>query len=243
MTREVKAPPLHWLDLRICLAFMVLTSVVSLMLSTETALLTLFALECLWLLLFGLKRQVISYLVWYFALWGGLYVLRDIPVLGSTSLPLVIVYARRIMLPVMAARPLLASGSGRLVASMNRMGLPRAATLSLAILFRFMPTIAQEYAHIRDAQKFRGIGDSFWSVVRHPLRTMECTLIPMLIRTSKTADELSASAAVRGMKLEGESSSWHKVAIGAADWSVLIPMVLLPVAILLLDHGAKGVTG
>ncbi|MFV0362448.1 MAG: energy-coupling factor transporter transmembrane component T [Suipraeoptans sp.] len=222
MTPGARKPPLAGLDLRVCLFLMVLTSVMTLLLRTETALLCMLVLLIIWLGLFGLKRQLISHLIWYFILWGGLYLLSDIPTLGSTALPLVTVYVRRLMLPVMAARPLLAASNGRLVASLNRMKLPKAATLSLAVLFRFMPTISEEYRHIRDAQKFRGIGVSLWSSLCHPFRLLEYTLIPMLIRTSKTADELSASAAVRGMRLKGEVSSYHLIRMKTSDWAAII---------------------
>ena len=39
----------------------------------------------------------------------------------------------------------------------------------------------------------------------------------MLIRTSKVADELSASVQVRGMKLGGAYSSYRKAEIGGRD--------------------------
>lgn len=148
---------------------MVLTSIVSLLLYSEAALLTLFVVLSLWLQLLGFKKQIISHILWYFSLWGGLYLLRDIPILGATALPLVTVYVRRIMLPVMAALPVLTASIGQLVASLNRMRLPKAATLSLAILFRFLPTIAEEYSYIRDAQKFWGIRDSFLSIYAYSL--------------------------------------------------------------------------
>lgn len=233
--------PLSWLDLRVCLGLMVCTSIVALTLQSEPALLVLFLILCVWLCLFGLPKQMLTYLIWYFALWGGLYFLRDTPFLGSTSLPLVTVYVRRLMLPVMAARPLLSASNGRLVASLNRLRLPKAASLSLSVLFRFLPTISEEYSHIRDAQKFRDIGVTFWSALCHPLQMAEYTMIPMLIRTSKTADELSASAAVRGMRLKGKVSSYHKVEMRWRDWLVAgIGVVLLAAVFILERLGIRG---
>lgn len=194
---------------------------------------------CTWLVLFGYIKQMLSYAAWYFAMWGALYLLKDIRFLGV--LPLMTVYVRRMLLPVMAARPLLAASSGQLMASLNRMKLPKAATLSLAVLFRFMPTISEEYTHIRNAQKFRGIGVSVLSVIFHPFSTLEYTLIPMLIRTSKTADELSASAAVRGMRLKGESSSYHLVQMRTLDWCVLLLGTFLLLGVAYIDRIAGGV--
>lgn len=228
--------PLAWLDLRVCLVLMVCISFVALMLQSEQALLLLFLMLCVWLCLFGLPKQMITYLIWYFVLWGGLYVLRDIPVLGSTSLPLVTVYVRRLMLPVMAARPLLAASNGRLIASLNRLHFPKAASLSLSVLLRFLPTISEEYRHIRSAQKFRGIGVTFWSALLHPLKTAEYTMIPMLIRTGKTADELSASAAVRGMRLKGKVSSYYEIKMHWGEWLVAGISIVLLATVFVLDR-------
>ena len=231
-----KKAPLSWLDLRICLVLMIFISIVALMLQSEQALLILFLLLCVWLCLFGLPKQMVTCLIWYFVLWGSLYVLRDIPVLGTTSLPLVTVYVRRLMLPVMAARPLQAASNGRLIASLNRLHFPKAASLSLSVLFRFLPTISEEYRHIKSSQKFRGIGVTFWSTLLHPLEIVEYTMIPMLIRTSKTADELSASAAVRGMRLKGKVSSYYKIKTCWGDWFILGVGIILVVTVFLFDR-------
>lgn len=228
------------LDIRIRLLLMVLVSVISLLLHTEIALALAFVSLCIWMWLFGLKRQVLSHVIWYFALWGGLYLIRDIPILGSTSLPLVTVYIRRIMLPVMAARVVAAAPSGQLIATLDRMKIPKAVTLSLAILFRFLPTIREEYSHIRDGQKFRGIATSFMEGICHPFSTLEYTLIPLLIRTSKIADELSASASVRGVKLKGQSSSWHDIQLGRWDWCIGCVGSLILVGSLFIDQFVGG---
>lgn len=232
--------PSKQLDLRICLLLTILVSIASIMLKSEFSLLLTFVLMCIWSLLNGLRYRIISNIIWYLVLWAALFLLRDIPILGQTALPLITVYVRRIMLPVMAARPLLSNANGRLVATLNRMKLPRIATLSLAILFRFLPTIKTEYSHIRDSQKFRGIGTSALAVICHPLTTIEYTLIPILIRTSKTADELSASAAVRGMRLEGACSSYHIIKLRAADYAVMLLCVAALIGIVVYDRIGMG---
>ena len=236
MQAEKQKAPFSKVDLRVCLGLMICTSIVALLLRSELALLALFLALCIWLCLFGLPKEMISHCIWYFVLWGGLYVFRDVPVLGSTALPLVTVYIRRLMLPIMAARPLMVASNSRLVASLNRLRFPRAASLSLSVLFRFLPTISEEYSHIRNAQKFRDIGVTFWSAFYHPLQMIEYTMIPMLIRTSKTADELSASAAVRGMRLKGEISSYHKIQMCVGDWATVGVAVVLLSAIFVCDR-------
>ena len=135
----------------------------------------------------------------------------------------------------MAAAPVIQAPTGCLIAALNKMKIPRAATLSLTVMFRFMPTLSEEYRHIRESQKIRGIGASLTGVLRHPLKTAECILVPMLIRTSKTADELSASVQVRGMKLGGAYSSYRKADIDARDTVLMIFGTIAVLLIFLAD--------
>ena len=43
------------------------------------------------------------------------------------------------------------------MAAMNRMHAPQGLSISLAVMMRFFPTLAEEYRSIRDAMKMRGI--------------------------------------------------------------------------------------
>ena len=159
--------------------------------------------------------------------------MKNTDMLGN--LPLLTVYIRRLMLPVMAAAPVINAPTGCLIAALNKMKIPRAATLSLTVMFRFMPTLSAEYRNIRESQKIRGIGASFFTVLRHPIQTAECILVPMLIRTSKTADELSASVQVRGMKLGGAYSSYRKSVIDVRDMVLMVSGTLTIALIYLTD--------
>lgn len=236
MMRQEKYP-FDFVDIRIRLILLVIVSVTALALKSELAMLVCLGYMWVWLSMFGCFRKAVSYTLAYIILWGILYVLKDVRYLGN--LPLLTVYIRRLLLPVMAAAPIMTAPTGRLIASLNRMKLPKAATLSLAVLFRFMPTLSQEYRSIRDAQKFRGIGSSFWETIKHPFLTIEYILIPMMIRTSKVADELSASAQVRGMKLEGECSSFYEVKLKPMDWCVLLVGMLLILLLPIFDYFVK----
>ena len=48
----------------------------------------------------------------------------------------------------------------------------------------------------------RGISDTVWKRVSHPLATIEYILIPLLMRCLKVTDELAASGTTRGLELE-----------------------------------------
>ena len=207
-------------DVRVRILVMILVSVSALMLKTETALLMSLAFMWIWLLPFGCFGKALRCTIAYGILYVLMLMMKNTDRFGN--LPLLTVYIRRLMLPVMAVAPIIKAPTGSLIAALNKMKIPRAATLSLTVLFRFMPTLAEEYRHIRESQKIRGIGASAAGILCHPFLTAECILVPMLIRASKVADELSASVQVRGMKLGGAYSSYRKAEIGGMDIVMMI---------------------
>lgn len=216
-------------DVRVRILVMILVSLSALILKTETALLMCLAFIWIWLIPFGCIGKALRCTAAYGILYVLMLMMKNTGMFGN--LPLLTVYIRRLMLPVMAAAPIIKAPAGLLIAALNRMKIPRAATLSLTVLFRFMPTLADEYRHIRESQKIRGIGVSAVNVLCQPFLTAECILVPMLIRTSKVADELSASVQVRGMKLGGAYSSYRKAEAGGRD---IVLMILGTAAVALI---------
>lgn len=86
---------------------------------------------------------------------------------------------------------------GEVLAALSQARLPRAAVLAVAVTFRFIPTLMQEYGHIRDALALR---DSRGWLAQGPLRRVERLLLPLLVRSARLADELAISALTRGIE-------------------------------------------
>ncbi|MBR0486059.1 MAG: energy-coupling factor transporter transmembrane protein EcfT [Oscillospiraceae bacterium] len=221
--------PFDEVDVRTRLLVMILVSFAALMLKTEIALLLCLVFMWIWLIPFGCFRKLLQCTTAYGILFGLLFLMKNSEHLGN--LPLLTVYIRRLLLPVMAAAPVIHAPTGSLIAALNKLKIPRAATLSLTVMFRFMPTLAEEYLRIRESQKIREI-----SIFRHPVKTAECILVPMLIRTSKVADELSASVQVRGMKLGGAYSSYRKSEFNARDRRLMMLGTITVLLIFLTDY-------
>ena len=87
-----------------------------------------------------------------------------------------------------------------LMVALQRMRLPQAVTIPLVVMFRYIPTLRIEYRQIRSTMDIRGISDTLWKRVSHPLATIEYILIPLLMRCLKVTDELAASGTTRGFR-------------------------------------------
>ncbi len=81
------------------------------------------------------------------------------------------------------------------IASMERMHLTPKLIIPLAVLFRFFPTVMEEYHHIGDAMKMRGIRIGG----RRTSKMLEYRFIPMMICSVKIGEELSAASLTRGL--------------------------------------------
>ena len=59
-----------------------------------------------------------------------------------------------------------------LLVALQRMRLPQAVTIPLVVMFRYIPTLRIEYHQIRSTMDIRGISDTLWKRVSHPLATI-----------------------------------------------------------------------
>ena len=101
--------------------------------------------------------------------------------------------------------------------ALERMHLPKGIILSIAVMFRYFPSIKDDLFIIIDAMKLKGLYTSKRAVLIHPIRTMEFVLVPMLFKSLKTAEELSCAALVKGIENTGHKTSYFDVRLRSVD--------------------------
>lgn len=80
------------------------------------------------------------------------------------------------------------------VAAMDSLHFPKKFTVPVSVMFRFFPTIREEYKAIRDAMRLRNVGS--W---RNPVEMLEYRFVPLLTGLVSIGNDLSASALTRGL--------------------------------------------
>ncbi|MFT3982867.1 MAG: energy-coupling factor transporter transmembrane component T [Lachnospiraceae bacterium] len=148
----------------------------------------------------------------------------------------------RKMIPIimMGRWVLKTTGMDELMVSLQRMKLPQSVTIPLVVMFRYLPTLRIEYRMIRNAMGIRGIGDTVWKRVFHPLMTMEYLLIPLLMRCLKVTDELAASGTTRGLERDVKRHAIHPVVFAMKEYVVAAGVILFLSVLLLFDHTSIG---
>ncbi len=127
------------------------------------------------------------------------------------------------------------------ISAFQAMHLPIKVIVPVAVFFRFLPTVADEWRGIRKAMAFRGISLSPASVIRHPWKTIEYVLIPMLISSVSVMEELAAATMARGMDVDIRRSSYEEVKLKATDYILIAVFVgMLIFSVLMGELVKKG---
>ena len=80
-------------------------------------------------------------------------------------------------------------------AAMERMHVSEKISIPLSVMFRFFPTVAEEWSAIGDAMRMRGVrfgGGKVGAI-------LEYRIVPMMICSVKIGEELSQAALTRGL--------------------------------------------
>ena len=169
---------------------------------------------------------------------------------GGSSAPVVVLIVSVLTTIVLYSLPTILSillivqttRISQFLSALTAMHLPVKAVIPIAMLFRFIPTVQDEWNGIRKAMAFRGISLSLSSVLRHPGKTIEYVLVPLLFSTIGVMEELAAAALARGMDIDVRRSSYEEVHLRAADYIVMLLFAALSIAIVVLvtTKGAAG---
>lgn len=181
---------------------------------------------------------VLYYLVFYGIGWAGVRLLdSEVAFSVSSMLSSIGIVGRKMLIPLSFATALAGEPTGSLMAALQAMRFPKAVGIAATVVLRFFPTISGEYRAIRSSQRFRGIGVGVVHTLTHLPSTVEYILIPLILRTTKVAEELSASMTVRGVRFSGETISYRPIHFSWKDGALCVFMMVIAGAVFVLEKG------
>lgn len=116
--------------------------------------------------------------------------------------------------------------AGEFIAGMEKLGIPSVITIPCSVMFRFFPTIREEYAAIGRAMKMRGVGLGQTGLSEF----LEYRMVPVMMSIMIIGNELSAAALTKGLGAKTRRTSIHELKFGVAD----IMLIILCLSALLL---------
>ena len=183
----------------------------------ETGLFFLLAVMSVYLLVQGMCKKALKFLLGFGFLFGLQQLIYAYLTGAAAFFGFVVFIIARFIPVLMAASALSATGPGELIAALQKLHIPKAVIIPLAVGLRFMPSISKEFSAIRDAMRLRGISLASSNTLAHPVMTIECVFVPFLMRSMKISDELAASATVRGIDNPGPRTCLRQLHFGLSD--------------------------
>lgn len=111
---------------------------------------------------------------------------------------------------------------GEFMAAMSKWRVPRSVVIPLAIMFRYFPTVKEDWCHIKDAMTLRGIRLAPGYFLKNPGVVVDALYLPILVTASNAADDLAASAVTRGIENPRIRTSRLDIRIRLIDIIVLL---------------------
>ena len=119
---------------------------------------------------------------------------------------------------IMGAYMLSSTTVSEFIAAMHRMHIPQQITIPLSVMFRFFPTVLEEFAAINTAMKMRDIRIGG----KNAGKFIEYRLVPLMVCSVNIGSELSAAALTRGLGTKVKRTNICKIGFHAQDIAVIL---------------------
>lgn len=187
---------------------------------------TVFLLTLLFILAKKGKTGVMYLLIFLAMILVDEYVIDQV----SDGFSMVLIFfavSLRLMLPcIMAGTYLMQTTTvGELTLGLRKLRTPESVLIPVVVTVRFLPAIKQDYHHIRDAMKFRGIFLSKGDMVKQPVRFFEYILIPMMMSAGNTAQDLTIASLAKGISRKNKQTSIERIGFNSQDVFCLLLII------------------
>ena len=147
-------------------------------------------------------------------------ILPAAPMIIATSFTIFAAYTRRMLPCLMTGSLMLKCTPLRyLILGLRQLHIPQKLIVAISVTLRYFPAIREETGWIRDAMKLRDI---------RGLRRLECTVMPLMVSATETAEELSAAAVTRGIENPAPKTSAVSLRLLPSDLAgMLLTLALL----------------
>lgn len=179
-------------------------------------------------------RYVAAYLV---LVGAGLLIAEVVPLLARHVLlgiaGIVASYLVRLaVVATMAAYLVRTTRPADLMAALRSVRVPRAVAVSLAVMIRFIPTVITEARAVGDAMRLRGLNLGPLGLLRSPVASLEYFVVPLMASSLRVAEDLSASALIRGLGASVRPTSIRPPRFTMADTAAWAAAAVLAAATL-----------
>lgn len=102
-----------------------------------------------------------------------------------------------------------------LMASLVKLKLPKSVIIPLTVMLRYFPAVREDRIAIKKAMKMRELSGNFFT---HPVQSIECLYVPLLMSASRRSDELSCAAVTRGIEKPAQRTTIQDIRLRWPDF-------------------------
>lgn len=184
----------------------------------------------------GQVKKAVIYLLIFFGFWLIDHYLITHLSGNLLSFLSMLAVGGRLMLPCfMAGSYLLATTSlHEFMVGLRKWRIPEPVLLVLAVMFRFLPTIPEDYRNICRALTLRGIFLTKLDILVHPIAFFEYVTVPLLMSASRTAQDLTVASLTKAISSQTQKTSYKQYTWTWRDGLVLTGLLA---CVLLIQAG------
>jgi energy-coupling factor transport system permease protein len=176
---------------------------------------------CVFALIQGLFKQTAFNLLWFAVFYAVIFCYNFFGWSDIVFSRYPFVLARNSMPVFFALHILIVTPPSEISAALDKIRFPKSTGVVIVTLFRYIPTIGTELKCIKENMKIRGLTGTK-QYFTHPLRSLSCVLLPLLVRALNVAEELSVSAITRGAETPAKRYSLYEKRFGFIDAAALL---------------------
>ena len=121
----------------------------------------------------------------------------------------------------------------KFVGALKALRMPRVVFLPLLVFCRFVPEFIDVVRQLRDAVRMRGFSVTFGSALVHPFQTIRLTVIPLAVRTLRTADNLAMAAEMKRVGFAKRPTHLNATRFRRRDLAAVVATVACAAAVVL----------
>ncbi|MGO1174662.1 MAG: energy-coupling factor transporter transmembrane component T [Brevibacterium aurantiacum] len=185
---------------------------------------TLAVWERSWVRAVGLPAVAVALWVlgWVLPLWW--------PNLLTATTAIACAYLIRFAAAIGLGMHLIATTSPTLLAAgLRAWRVPRAVSVTLAVMLRVFPVVASESAAVLDAMRLRGLVGAR-GLARHPVLGIERFTVPMIAASLRATEDLSAATILRGLGSHRRPTAMVPPRFGVPDLILAVAVAILAAA-------------
>ncbi|MDO4717368.1 MAG: energy-coupling factor transporter transmembrane component T [Propionibacteriaceae bacterium] len=180
----------------------------------------------------GMGRRILPVLAWYALLHVVLWIclaLPQVPLLPWLGI-MVTLMVRAFPTYVMMWLVFTRIPMGQMMTSLARARVSGAFLMVLTVVYRYLPTLMSEVHTIWSLSRLRHTQPAWKRWTTHPIAQVENLIVPVLMRSGRIADELSAVAVCKGMDPAIRRTERIAPRIGAIEIALLASTIAAIVA-------------